>query len=79
MTLEEEVLQNAVQAVVKQIDFNVLADALGWTRVKIAKVSNDTLEWFDDNCQGEYRYHRDTFIFENPKDALIAKLMLGAV
>ena len=63
MTLEEEVLQNAVQAVVKQIDFNVLADALGWTRVELVKVSNDTLEWFDDNCQGEYRYHRDTFIF----------------
>ena len=52
---------------------------LGWTRVELVKVSNDTLEWFDDNCQGEYRYHRDTFIFENPKDALIAKLMIGEV
>ena len=69
MTLEEQITQQLAREMAEQMDFDIIADMLGWTRVKLSVYDHNVLNWVEKHCHDEYRRHKDSFIFKDPKDA----------
>jgi hypothetical protein len=74
--LEKEVLEKAAREMAEQIDFEVLSQLLGWTKVELPEypgrfISMDIDIWIEQNCSGTVRSLGSKFIFENPKDATL--------
>lgn len=69
MTLEEQITQEIARDMAAQMDFDIIADLLGWTRVELSKYDHNVLNWLDTHCHDEYQRHKSSFIFRDPKDA----------
>jgi hypothetical protein len=74
MTQEEQITQDLAREMAEQMDFDIIADLLDWTRVElpgtnIEVLADAVLKWLDKHCRGEYRRHKQSFIFKDPKDA----------
>jgi phage host-nuclease inhibitor protein Gam len=74
MTLEEQITQNLAREMAEQMDFDILADLLDWTRVEIPGanievLADAVLKWLDKHCHNEYIRHKQSFMFKDPKDA----------
>jgi hypothetical protein len=69
MTLEEQITQQLAREMAEQMDFDIIADLSGWTRVELSTYDHNILNWLDNRCQREYRRHKTSFIFKDPKDA----------
>jgi hypothetical protein len=59
----------------KSIDFSIIAQMLvdsGWLSVVTPHQVNHRTpgmaEWMEENCQGKYQYHDQTFLFEDARD-----------
>lgn len=82
MNLEQKYLDKAVQDLANDIDFDVMADLLGWTRVTLDRFilrfqSLDMDIWIKQHCSGQHKSFGNKFIFENPKDATMFILRWG--
>jgi len=74
MNLEHEFIEKLAKDVADEIDFDILSEALGWTKVKLDKFvlrfrSLDMDIWCEQNCLGKFRSFGHKFLFENPRDA----------
>jgi hypothetical protein len=69
MTLKEQITQEIAREMAAQMDFDIIADLLGWTRIELAAYDHNVLNWLDKHCRSEYQRHKSSFIFRDPKDA----------
>ena len=76
MTLEEEMLEQASVRMMKEIDFQILADMLvelGWVRVVLKPVTHEqgvhVDHWVKTYCKGAVETMGLVWLFEDPKDA----------
>ena len=74
MNISEEIISQAGEQMAKDIDTQVLLDALGWTSVKLKRFNDgteavDIIQWLDTNCTGEWKNLGTRFIFEKKQDA----------
>ena len=77
MTLEEELLDKAGNAMAREIDREVLwgmLEGIGWTRVMITRfVDNhhaiDITDWLEINCKNPFERSGRDFMFESARDA----------
>ena len=68
-SLEEQITQEIARDMAAQMDFDIIADLLGWTRVELGKYDHNVIHWLDNHCHDKYRRHKSSFIFRDPKDA----------
>jgi hypothetical protein len=74
MGLKEDILNDLSDSMAKEIDFHVIAEALGWTSVKLKRFNDgieavDIIEWMNANCTGQWKNLGTRFIFEKRQDA----------
>jgi hypothetical protein len=69
MTLEEQITLDLAREMAEQMDFDIIADLLGWTRVELSACDHNVFNWLDKHCHDEYQRHKQSFIFKDPKDA----------
>jgi hypothetical protein len=82
MTMEEELIEKAGNAMAREIDREVLwgmLEGMGWTRVMLSTMGNgeqavEIIVWLENNCKGAYERNSRDFIFEDSKDANWFKL-----
>lgn len=85
MSLEDEILNRAGEAMAQEIDREILwgmLKDLGWRRFMIPRfIDNnhaiDITYWLEANCQGAYERNGRDFIFENEKDFTMFVLRWG--
>jgi len=74
MKLQEEILDKLADDMSKEIDYEVLADVLKWTKVELPPFDSrfnavDIANWCTDNCTGKFINFGVKFAFEKNKDA----------
>jgi hypothetical protein len=77
MTLEEEIINKAGNAMAREIDREVLwgmMEDMGWTRVMLTRLTDnnhaiDIRNWLALNTKKSYESNGRDFIFEDAKDA----------
>jgi hypothetical protein len=74
MSLEERITQDLAREMAEQMDFDIIADLLDWTRVElpgtnIEVLADAVLKWLDKHCRSKSIRHKQSFIFKYPKDA----------
>lgn len=74
MKLQEEILDKLADDMSKEIDYEVLADVLKWTKVELPPFDSrfnavDIADWCTDNCTGKFINFGVKFAFEKTKDA----------
>jgi hypothetical protein len=87
MTLEEEIINKAGNAMARSINQEVLwgmLEGLGWTRVMLTRLTDnnhavDIGYWLADNCKRAYERSGRDFLFEDVKDADWFVLRWGTV
>jgi len=87
MTLEEEMIEKASNAMAREIDREVLwsmLQGIGWHRVMIPRfVDNnhaiDITYWLEETCNKAYERNGRVFLFESAKDAHWFALRWGTV
>ena len=87
MTLEEEMIEKASNAMAREIDREVLwsmLQSIGWHRVMIPRfVDNnhavDITYWLEATCNKAYERNGRDFLFEDSKDANWFVLRWGTV
>jgi hypothetical protein len=85
MNLQDQQLRQASEEIMRQCDFEVLADVMtrfGWHKVDLDRYTDnyhaiDVREWVQDNCQGKYHSYGRHWIFEQSSDAVLFKLRWG--
>ena len=87
MTLEEEIINKAGNAMAREIDREVLwgmLQGIGWTRVMLPRLIDnnhavDITHWLALNCKNSHERDGRDFIFENERDANWFVLRWGTV
>lgn len=82
MTLEEEILNKAGNAMAREIDREVLwgmLEGMGWTRVILPTLGDgvqavEIIVWLENNCKHPYERQGRDFLFESQQDANWFKL-----
>jgi len=77
MTLEEEIINKAGNAMAREIDREVLwgmLQGIGWTRIMLPSLIDnnhavDISHWLALNCKNSYERNGRDFLFENDRDA----------
>lgn len=87
MTLEEEMIEKASNAMAREIDREVLwgmLQGIGWQRVMIPRLVDnmhaiDITYWLEETCKKAYERNGRDFLFESAKDAHWFTLRWGTV
>ena len=87
MTLEEEIINKAGNAMAREIDREVLwgmLEGMGWTRVMIPTLGSreqaiDIAIWLEEHCKDAFERNGRDVIFESAKDANWFVLRWGTV
>ena len=87
MTLEEDIINKAGNAMAREIDRGVLWSMLedaGWTRAVLSKPvppwqAAEIIMWVREHCKNAHEQNGRDFIFESQKDANWFKLRWGTV
>ena len=74
MKIEHKYLDKLADDMSKEIDYEVLADVLKWTKVELPPFDSrfnavDIADWCTDNCTGKFINFGVKFAFEKTKDA----------
>jgi len=84
--LQDQILTDIAKKMSEDIDFDVFANVLcknGWTKFSLPRyIDNhhaiDIRYWVEDNCRGKTKSNGATWIFEDPKDAVMFMLRWGS-
>lgn len=87
MTLEEEMIEKAGNAMAREIDLEVLwgmLQGIGWIRVMLPRLIDnnhavDITHWLATNCKNSFERSGRDFIFESARDASWFVLRWGTV
>jgi hypothetical protein len=74
MNIQNEYLDKLGDDMSKEIDYEILADVLRWTKVELPPFDSrynavDIADWCNDNCTGKFMNFGVKFAFEKSKDA----------
>ena len=74
MNIEQEMLDKLSSDMAKEMDYEILVDALEYIRVELPPFDSryhavDIVDWCTDNCMGEFMNYGVRFAFEKSKDA----------
>jgi hypothetical protein len=74
MNIQNEYLDKLADDMAKEMDYDIIVDCLGWTRVELLPFINrynavDIADWCTDNCTGKFKNFGVRFAFEKSKDA----------
>jgi hypothetical protein len=87
MTLEEEIINKAGNAMAREIDREVLwgmLEGMGWHRVMLPSLTDnnhavDITHWLALNCKNSFERNGRDFLFESAQDASWFVLRWGTV
>lgn len=82
MNLQDQMMRDASDEIMRQCDFEVLTDVMcqsGWHKVDLSRYTDnyhaiDVREWVSINCRGKHHSYGRHWIFENSADAVLFKL-----
>lgn len=74
MNIEHEFLDKLADDMAKEIDYQVLVEVLGWTKVELPPFDSnhtavDITDWCHNTCQGKFINFGVKFAFQKAKDA----------
>jgi hypothetical protein len=74
MNVEQEMLDKLSSDMAKEMDYEILVDALEYIRVELPPFNSryhavDIANWCTDNCTGNFRNYGVRFAFEKSSDA----------
>lgn len=79
MDIVTEISRMAAKELARELDFQILCDASGWTTVNFpyfldSKHAVDISCWLEEYCEGDYRLSGSKVAFESAKDATVFSL-----
>lgn len=74
MGLDEDILNSIADDMAKDIDYQILVDALNWIKVELTPFDSnesavDIVDWCHKTCQGKFMNHGFKFAFQKAEDA----------